>query len=34
MTGDDRNQEIEPGVMLLGAAYVAALLTLIAWMTF
>ena len=34
MTGDDRNQEIEPGVMFLGAAYVAAFLTLIVWMTF
>jgi hypothetical protein len=34
MMGDDRNQEIEAGVIVLGAAYVAALLTLIAWMSF
>jgi hypothetical protein len=31
MTGDDRNQEIEPVVILMGAAYVAALLALIVW---
>ena len=34
MTGDNHNQEIEPGVMLLGAAYIAAFLILIVWMTF
>jgi hypothetical protein len=33
MTGDDRNQQIEPGVMLLGAAYAAAFLALIVWMS-
>lgn len=31
MSGDDRNQEIETGVVLLGAAYVAAILALIYW---
>jgi hypothetical protein len=33
MTGDDHNQEIEPGVILLGAAYAVAFLALIAWMS-
>jgi hypothetical protein len=31
MTGDNRNQEIETGVIILGAAYFAAILTLIFW---
>jgi hypothetical protein len=31
MTGDNRNQEIEAGVIILGAAYAAAILTLIFW---
>lgn len=31
MMGDDRNQEIEAGVIILGAAYVAAILALVFW---
>lgn len=33
MMGDDRNQEIEAGVIILGAAYVAAILALIFWVS-
>ena len=32
MSGDDHNQEIETGVIILGAAYFAAFLALIFWM--
>lgn len=31
MSGDDRNQEIETGVIILGAAYLAAILALMFW---
>lgn len=31
MSGDDRNQEIETGVIILGAAYFAAFLALMFW---
>jgi hypothetical protein len=33
MMGDDRNQEIEAGVIILGVAYAAAFLALIVWVS-
>lgn len=32
MSGDDRTEELEPGVLALGAAYIAILLMLIVWL--
>ena len=32
MTGDNHNQELEPGVLVLAAAYVAVFLAFILWL--